>query len=76
MAKRLNRIVFLERLDRIKHESTDDRPLEAVDQLGMAGALLALADLDHEHQYNLCRSVAEHLLGDLPEPDDVDLEEA
>ena len=38
--------------------------------------LLALADINHEREYALCHALAEHLLGAVPEPDDIDMEEA
>lgn len=72
MAKRLNREAMIEKLDRIVFERDGERAMEGVERLDMAGALLTIADLDHGHQYDLCRMVAAHLLGRVPEPDDVD----
>lgn len=43
------------------------------EQASLAGALLMLVGVDQESEYVLCRKVAEHLLGEIPEPDDLEL---
>ena len=42
---------------------------------GDAAGQLMLAEINPENEYNLCRTVTEHLLGYVPEPDDADLAE-
>jgi hypothetical protein len=73
MARALDKRALLETLGRIqyKKEGGDRNPLE---QMSLADALLALAEVDHEREFKLCRLVAEHLLGEVPAPDDVDLD--
>ena len=76
MAKTLDRMKLIERLARIQREKSEDRKHENLDSMGFAASLLALAGIDHEREYTLCRSLAERLLGKVPEPDDDELGEA
>ena len=71
----LDKKALLERLERIKHEPEADRQEDAARQMNLASVLLELAGVSHESEYALCRNVAEHLLGEVPEPDEIDSDE-
>ena len=73
MARPLDKRALLETLERIhyKKEEREGNPLE---QMSLADALPALAEVNHEREYQLCRLLAEHLLGEVPAPDDADLD--
>ncbi|HEY7544257.1 MAG TPA: hypothetical protein VID27_05210 [Blastocatellia bacterium] len=75
MAAGLNKMALLEKLERIKYEKEDEREQSHLEQMSLAGSLLLLAEINHEREYALSRAVAEHLLGEVPEPDDADLGE-
>jgi hypothetical protein len=66
----LDRASLLGRLERIPVPPRTAQDEDTMEQMSLAAALLALAEIDHEREYAACRSVAEHLLGDLPEPQD------
>lgn len=66
----LNKRALLERLPRIEYTKPENRDGERFDQVSLSGALLMLAEISHESEFGLCRSVAEHLLNEVPEPDD------
>ncbi len=73
MARALDKRALLETLERVQYrkEGGERNPLE---QMSLADALPALAEVNHEREYKLCRLAAEHLLGEVPAPDDVDLD--
>jgi hypothetical protein len=73
--QRLNRENLLSKLERIKYEPGATSGDEQLRQMNMADALLALAYIDHDHEYELCAKVAQHLLGKIPEPDDIPVPE-
>lgn len=75
MASTLDRMALLERLERVKYEKEEGREQGQMEQMSFAASLLLLAEINHEREYALCRDVAEHLLGEAPEPDDADIEE-
>jgi len=68
-----DRTRWLERLREMRVAEKDFEATEdaALTRVSLGSSLLALAQIDHEHEYALCRSVAEHLLGAVPEPEDV-----
>lgn len=68
-----DRAALLEELERVQYRR-EAREAGPMGQMSMADALLALAEIDNEREYQLCRLVAEHLLGKVPEPDDSDLD--
>lgn len=72
--KTLDKLALLKRLDPIRYEKEQGKEEEHFRQMTMAGALLPLAQIDHEHEYVLCRAVAEQLLGTVPEPEEIDTE--
>lgn len=61
---------LLARLPPIEHHprAEEERLLE---QSGLARVLPLLAGVDQEAEYRLCRELAEHLLGEVPEPPEV-----
>jgi hypothetical protein len=70
----LNRRRLLDRLEEIKYEP-EERKQDDFEQLSLASTLLALAKLGHEQEYDACRAAAQHVLGEVPEPSDDELEE-
>ena len=72
MAKKPDRTALLEDLDPIAYDKDEDRGMEQLAHLSLGNALLVLAEIDHGREYELCRSLAAHLLGSVPEPDDID----
>jgi hypothetical protein len=54
------------RLDPVEPEP--DTLDEELEHLRLVPNLLLLARIDHEREYELCRSIAQHLLGRDPEP--------
>jgi hypothetical protein len=48
----------------------------ALDQMSLPVSILKLADIDEDSLYQLCRSVAERLLDQVPEPEEIDLPSA
>jgi hypothetical protein len=74
MANRLDKKDLLKHLEAVKYVK-EDREQGQLEQMSLADALLALTEINHEREYLLCRTVAEHLLGQVPEPDDADLGE-
>jgi hypothetical protein len=71
----LTRTQMLERLERVTLGDAKKDRADELAELSLADSLLMLARLDHEQEYGLCRKIAEHLLGHVPEPDDADLGE-
>jgi len=69
MVSRIDKRKWLERLDRVEYSAKDEEEGMRFERMGMAGALLLLAKIDPENEYMLCRQLAEHLLGNVPEPD-------
>lgn len=65
---------LLERLEPIEYEpDEDDDRLRALDQASLARVLPTLVEVNQETEYALCQRVARHLLGEVPEPDDLEL---
>jgi hypothetical protein len=62
----------LERIEPAEAKMEDD---ELFDQMKFEQSLLLLAKIDHEKEYELCRRVAMHLLGEIPDPEPIDLTE-
>lgn len=68
--KLLNKTALLKQLQPVKYVPAEQKEKTAFEKMNLAGALLALAEIDHEHEYELCLSIAKHLLDKIPEPDD------
>lgn len=73
--KSLKKVECLEKLEPIVFNEKTFSEEGRLEQMSLASALLALADITHDREHALCRDIAEHLLGKVPEPDDADLEE-
>lgn len=65
----------LKELPKVEYAKPEKSDADRFDQVNLAASLLSLADLGHERQMALCQTIAEHLLGALPEPDDAALGE-
>jgi hypothetical protein len=46
----------------------------SADQMSLAHSLLKLANINQEKEHELCRSLAAHLLKNVPEPEEIDLD--
>jgi hypothetical protein len=71
MGIKLDRDELISRLDPIEYKPAEDGDQQQLEQMNLGGVLLALADINHEREYEVCRRVAEHLLGDVYEPEDL-----
>ena len=71
--RRFDPAALLARLEPIEYLPDEEKGLHAFDQASMARVLLNLVDVNQETEYALCQRVARHLLGAVPEPDDVEL---
>lgn len=71
----LNKLELLERLPAVEVGEAAADDMAELRRLSLTTALLLLAEIDHEHEYELCRSAARHLLGEVREPEDLELEE-
>jgi len=60
-------------LPAVVYEKPEKAEAVRFDQVNLSASLLALADLGHEQQLDLCQAVARRLLGRVPEPDDTTL---
>jgi hypothetical protein len=72
---KINKAKLLERLEAVEYKEGEDIDITLLEKTNLSGALLHLAEIDQEGEYRLCRSIANHLLEEVPEPDDIDLEE-
>ena len=74
MGKRIeqDRAALIGRLEAIRYEPGKDSEDAMLEEMSMAKSLLKLAEIDHEKEYMLCRSLAEHLLTTVPEPEDME----
>ena len=67
----LDKNKLLKKLDRIEYSPDSKTGDEPLSRMSLAGSLLALAGIDHDSEYALCAKVARHLLGSVPEPDEI-----
>ncbi|MDX2543290.1 hypothetical protein ACOT81_43635 [Streptomyces sp. WI04-05B] len=58
---------LLDRLPPIEHRPAPDQD-QLLEQASLARVLLLMARVDQETEYRLCRELAEHALGEVPEP--------
>lgn len=70
-----NKELLLNKLPKVKYEAEKSKGSNFLEKMSMTKALLELAKIDHDHEYDLCRQVAGKLLESIPEPDDTDLDE-
>ena len=66
---RLDRSALLSRLERLTFQKPPERLDDQFEQISLSPALRSLAELTHEAEYRLVRSIALHFLGRVPEPD-------
>jgi hypothetical protein len=71
----LNKLGLLSKLPKTKPSETSVQDADQFGNISLARSLGLLAELDHEHEYKLCRAVAERFLGQVPEPDRIDEQE-
>ena len=71
--KRFDRKALLENLARVKYDKGDDKKSSFLEKMSLDRALLGVLQIDHDHEYELCKSVAQHLLKQVPEPQDMDI---
>jgi len=66
----IDREALLNRLPPIEYKPGDDADDRDFEQASLARALLNLVEVDQEREHTICQSVARHLLGEVPGPDD------
>jgi hypothetical protein len=71
--KKFDREAMLTRLPRVKYEESDVGEQDPLQTMNIGSALLGLAHIDHESEYGLCRKTAQHLLGKVHEPTELEL---
>lgn len=75
MAAELDKVALLSRLQPVEPERERKGAEDHLRKISLASALLFLAEIDHQREYELCGSVAKHFLGSVPEPEDIDIED-
>ncbi len=76
MAKKiLDKTALLKKLPQIKYEAKDEKTAGFEEKMSFERALLGVLQIDHEHEYDLCRSMAQHLLEEVPEPDEIETDQ-
>ncbi len=75
MARKPDKIAWLKKLEPVTYDAREDVEGSPLEQMNLAPSLLALAEINHESEYKLCCKLAEHFLGEVPEPDDADSSE-
>ncbi|WP_371663784.1 hypothetical protein [Streptomyces sp. NBC_00280] len=58
---------LLDRLPPIEHKPAPDQD-QLLEQASLSRVLLLMVRVDQEAEYRLCRDLAEHALGTVPEP--------
>ncbi|MFH1463067.1 MAG: hypothetical protein ABIO70_01645 [Pseudomonadota bacterium] len=69
---RLDRAALVRDLPAVEYKPEKGKGDDKDRSIGLADSLLSLGDLKPEKEWSLCQTVARHLLGELPEPDDLD----
>jgi hypothetical protein len=72
--KPFDRQAMLARLPRVKYEENEAGEQDPLQSMNIGSALLGLAHIDHESEYGLCRTTAQHLMGKIHEPTELELE--
>ncbi|MGW0138121.1 hypothetical protein [Streptomyces calvus] len=62
-----DRAALLDRLPPVEHRPAADED-QLFEQASLARVLLLMAQVDQETEYQLCRRLAEHALGSVPDP--------
>jgi hypothetical protein len=63
---------LLARLEPIEYQAGEEAEQRLFDQTSLARVLLNLVDVTAQTEYELCQAVAMHLLGVIPEPDELE----
>jgi len=71
MALKIDREALVKLLEPIEYQPEASEEQAHLEQMSLAGVLLALADIDHEREYTMCRAAALHLLGEIEEPEEI-----
>jgi hypothetical protein len=58
----------------VSSESVTKAEEFSTEQMNVVSSILELTDITQEKEYQLCRRSAEHLLENVPEPENIDLE--
>lgn len=66
---------LLERLPKVNYSRKSDQESDAADQMSLVACMLGLAQLTPEREFLLCNRLAEHLLGEVPGPPEMDFED-
>lgn len=74
MAQEINKLELLRQLDKIHPPDSGDATENLLRKISLTAALPALTEIDQEREFQLCQMVARHLLGQVPEPPDSDLD--
>ena len=65
---------LLSKLEKLEPEANEQSFDDLMRQISMAGALPAITEINHEKEYLICRRVAEHLIGEIHQPEAFDIE--
>ncbi len=65
---------IMDKLPALEYEKKDQSEDSMFEQMSLAKSVLKLAEIDHDTEYGLCRSVADRLLENVPEPENLDIE--
>lgn len=68
----LTKIDQLKTLDTVEPEKATSRDEEQMRLTSLSRALRTLAHLDHDKEYEVCRTTATHILGRQPDTDSLD----
>lgn len=74
MADPIDTKVLLSKLDKLEPETDEQSFDDLMRQISMAGAMPAITEINHEKEYLICRRVAEHLIGEVHQPEAYDVE--
>ena len=74
MKTNYNKTTWLGRLEKPSHEKSKEFEESSLEEMHLGSVLKTLARLEPENEYDLCRDVAKHLLGEVPVPENTDLE--
>jgi len=73
MAKELDRMALLQQLERVKFDKHQKDPTRSSAGNNLGKVLLNLAEVDAEHEHQLCEAAARHLVGTIPSTQDDDV---
>lgn len=74
MAHTPSKMEMLGTLERIRYQPRVSEEAVSVSKMSLPESLLELVGLNHEQEYLQCRAIAQHLLGEIPEPDDINFD--